>query len=119
MNQKYNIFRGKGFLWIAHENDQMLAWNQAGKVTNIENEGPWFCVEMEEHTDMSDGEHKDNEHEHEYTFDPKVFFKGKWGDRRQQIVFIGQNINKDELVKELDVCLLTDDEMKLTPKGWA
>ena len=29
----------------------------------------------------------------------------EYGDRMIKIVFIGQNINKDELIKELDFCL--------------
>merc|ERR1712176_1334974 len=84
---KYNILRAKGFLWIAHENDQMLSLAQCGKVITIENEGQ--------------------------------FFDETWGDRRNQIVFIGKELNKDELIKELDECLLNDEEMALGPEEWA
>lgn len=41
-----------------------------------------------------------------------------WGDRRQEMVFIGIKMNKEEMLKNLESCLLTDEEMKLGPEGW-
>jgi hypothetical protein len=40
------------------------------------------------------------------------------GDRRQELVFIGIGINKERLIKELNNCLLTDEEMKPGPIQW-
>jgi hypothetical protein len=40
------------------------------------------------------------------------------GDCRQELVFIGQNIDFAQLTDELDNCLLTDDEMALGVEGW-
>jgi hypothetical protein len=40
------------------------------------------------------------------------------GDCRQELVFIGQNIDFAHLSSELDDCLLTDDEMALGVEGW-
>lgn len=40
------------------------------------------------------------------------------GDCRQELVFIGQNIDFAELSTALDACLLTDEEMALGPMGW-
>lgn len=39
-----------------------------------------------------------------------------FGDRHQQIVYIGQNLPKDPMTTELDRCLLTDEEMVSGPK---
>lgn len=47
----------------------------------------------------------------------------KWdeavGDCRQELVFIGQNIDFAQLRAELDACLLDDQEMAAGPQAWA
>jgi hypothetical protein len=43
-------------------------------------------------------------------------FKGHWGDRRQEIVFIGLDINKKLVTECLDKCLLNDQEMEVWEK---
>lgn len=40
------------------------------------------------------------------------------GDCRQELVFIGQNIDYARLARELDACLLTDQEMALGRDAW-
>jgi hypothetical protein len=45
-------------------------------------------------------------------------WKEPFGDRRQQIVYIGQNLPKDAMIAELDRCLLTDEEMVRGPEVW-
>ncbi len=40
------------------------------------------------------------------------------GDCRQELVFIGQNIDFARLSTELEACLLNDEEMALGPMGW-
>jgi G3E family GTPase len=38
-------------------------------------------------------------------------FAGQWGDRRQEIVFIGEGIDARQISQALDECLLNDKEM--------
>lgn len=40
------------------------------------------------------------------------------GDCRQELVFIGQNIDFAQLTAELDDCLLSADEMAMGVEGW-
>ena len=37
---------------------------------------------------------------------------------RQELVFIGQNVEADRVRRELDVCLLSDDELAGGPEIW-
>ena len=41
-----------------------------------------------------------------------------WGDRRQELVIIGQDLDQPALTGDLDACLLTDSEMQSGPKSW-
>ena len=41
-----------------------------------------------------------------------------YGDCRQELVFIGQNVDEARVRGELDACLLTDAELAAGPKTW-
>lgn len=42
-----------------------------------------------------------------------------WGDRRQELVIIGQDLDEATVTKALDTCLLTDKEMQGGPAAWS
>ena len=48
-------------------------------------------------------------------FDPET----SWGDRRQEIVFLGASMDEAAIVAQLDTALLTDDEMQRYEKQHA
>jgi G3E family GTPase len=49
-------------------------------------------------------------------------FAGRWqksfDECKQELVFIGQNINQEQAIAELNACLLTDDELAAGEKVW-
>lgn len=42
------VFRSKGFLWLAGENDLYGDWSQAGSILQINAAAPWFAAIPEE-----------------------------------------------------------------------
>ena len=107
------LLRSKGFLWIASTNNVMGGWQQAGNVIRLETEDYWMCEQREQWEDNEDVAKaimkdlkKPNGEEWEY------------GDRRQELVFIGQALRHEFIQAELDKCLLTNEEMMLGPEGW-
>ena len=42
----------------------------------------------------------------------------EYKDRRQEIVFIGHRMKRDNIQELMDKCLLTDEEMALGPEKW-
>jgi hypothetical protein len=45
-------------------------------------------------------------------------WQGEYGDRRQEIVFIGANMDRKAIELAFDNCLLTASEMKEGPTAW-
>ena len=41
----------------------------------------------------------------------------KWGDRLNELVFIGQDMDKEQILADLDQCLLQDHEFDMTGKA--
>ncbi|OJD38814.1 uncharacterized protein BKCO1_300011 [Diplodia corticola] len=96
------MHRSKGWLWFATRPQQAGSWNTAGAMLRIEYEQDWYCEMPEE----------------EWAPDEEVAaairkdFIGDWGDRRQEIVFIGEGLDEKKITAILDSCLLSDKEFK-------
>lgn len=96
------LHRSKGIFWLATRPNQMGSWSTAGAMLTLGSEMPWFCCVSEEEWGADE----------ETVKAIKKDFEGKWGDRRQEMVFIGEKLDIDGLTKALDSCLLGPSEMK-------
>lgn len=105
-----SILRGKGFVWLATKNEGYAEWSQVGVFWNLEPGGRWLCeTPREEWPDDPDFAEMVRKDMHE---DPAI------GDRRQELVFIGQGMEVKKVEGVLDECLLTDEEMKGGVAKW-
>jgi G3E family GTPase len=95
------ILRSKGFFWLATRPYQFGEWSQAGGMLTVGCGGPWF-VEVPDEAWPEDADVRKSIEDD---------FDGRWGDRRQEIVFIGEGIDPAAITGLLDECLLTDKEM--------
>ncbi|KAI6903280.1 cobW-domain-containing protein [Hortaea werneckii] len=97
------LFRSKGEIYLATRPNQAGEWSQAGGMLTINGGRPWFAV-----TDRSEWETGNSEIDALVQHDMKA--GGLYGDRRQELVFIGEKLDIKGLEKVLDACLLNDEE---------
>jgi len=101
-----SIIRSKGLFWLASRPDQALVWSSAGGSCKADPAGVWWAS-------MNFGERinyaafNDNIEEIESDWDPT------FGDRKIELVFIGQYLNKEKMITRLNECLLTNEEVEL------
>ncbi|GIL45158.1 hypothetical protein Vafri_2466 [Volvox africanus] len=98
------VLRTKGFFWLATRHDVMGIWQSAGGAWQSEPGARWSCLLPE--------------HERPTGHDA-MGWDPVWGDRCQQLVWIGIQMDEAGLRGMLDECLITDEEMALGPEGWA
>ncbi len=97
------IVRAKGFFWLATRNDTVGLLSQAGSSVSIQAAGSWIaCLPKEEREEV-------------LVEEPEVQknWDKTWGDRQTELVFIGVEMDQNEIHHKLDECLLTDQEMKI------
>jgi G3E family GTPase len=102
-----SLVRSKGFLWLSNNHLEMFYWAHAGNYFEVKKQGYWWAAI--ERADWPAEDSADIEAEMQPLF----------GDRRQEIVFIGIGLDEAAIVAELDQCLLTDAEMLTYKTHWA
>lgn len=106
------VVRSKGFLWIASRHDDVYMWSQAGVSVQINPAGRWWAA-------ATAGEWpEDTEENAELLADIRQDFEGQYGDRRQEIVFIGIDMDRLKIESLLEDCLLTKEELEAGPSVW-
>lgn len=106
--QMDKVLRSKGFLWLATRNDIAIDWSLAGQVARVSPAGR-FLAATPTHL-QPQGAYID-----EYK---EEFWQEPFGDRRQELVFIGIQMPKDDMLEQLHSALLTDDELALGEAVW-
>ena len=103
------LLRSKGLMWIASRNDWAYDWSQAGCSIRMNPAGFWWAA-------APDDEWPEDE---ELTAEIRSNFVGEYGDRHQELVFIGQALDQQRIEDILNRCLLTDHEFAEGPNAWA
>ena len=90
-----NIIRAKGVCYFKEYRDMSYLYEQAGVQQKMTEAGLWYATAPEE--DLIQLMQQDPSFMRDW--DPE------YGDRMIKIVFIGQNMDKEQITKELDACL--------------
>jgi G3E family GTPase len=103
------VLRSKGFFWLATRPDVQAMWSQAGLSIQLEPLAPWYAAIPE------------SEWEFESDVDRAALLE-RWdpllGDRLNELVLIGVDLDEPALVARLDECIVTPAEFELGVDGW-
>lgn len=102
------LIRSKGFFWLASHPTLIGQWNQAGGIARHGFAGTfWSAIPRDQWpTD-----------EEALGYIDEVW-QEPFGDMRQELVFIGQSLNQQQMCAQLDACLLTDKELYAGKAHW-
>lgn len=98
------IIRSKGLFWLASRPEQALVWSQAGGSLRADSAGVWWCsMPFEKRTQFAS------------FLENQQVIESSWsntfGDRNNEIVFIGQDMDQEQIESDLKKCLLTREEL--------
>ena len=100
------VLRMKGYSWIASRSAQAWEISKAGRMTDYQPLGYWWSSVPKERWPTDSESIREIEE----------IMQKPFGDRRQEIVVIGVDIDEAAVVADFEACLLTHDELS---KGWA
>lgn len=95
VNFPNNVIRSKGLFWFSDEPETMYVFEQSGKQVQAYEVGQWIasCPEEEQKAILAQNSYARENWDETY------------GDRVIKLVFIGQKMDKEEMIRKLDACL--------------
>ena len=107
--QQYGkLIRSKGYFWLATRPQYAGQWSQAGGIARYGFAGLfWKAVPK-----------KDWPTDVEYLENIKKTWVEPFGDMRQELVFIGQELQKEKIIAARDDCLLKEEEVLKGRSYW-
>ncbi len=112
LNEDYpeGVIRAKGLFWLASRPDDALNFSQAGGSSRLEPAGVWWCsMPYRERIRYASFVHNRGAIESRWS--------RQWGDRMNELVFIGQDMDKEGMTEDLERCLLREGEVKMFERG--
>ena len=102
------LIRSKGYFWIATRPQFAGQWSQAGGIARYGFAGMFWKAVPEKNWPQDE--------------EALAFIKKQWiepfGDMRQELVFIGQNLDQQGMTQALDDCLLSEEEVLKGKTFW-
>jgi G3E family GTPase len=102
------LVRVKGSIWVASRHHEIGVWSLAGRASTLSYGGAWFAA-----TPTRDWPEDERERA-----EIMMEWVPPFGDRRQEIAFIGIDMDEQAIRARLDNCILKSEEMKDAPDTW-
>ncbi len=103
------LIRSKGFFWLATRPHLAGSWSQAGGMARYGAAGLfWKAVPEDQWPD-----------DPEYLQSIEEQWVEPFGDMRQELVFIGQGLEKEDIIERLNNCLLSEEDMVKGREYWS
>ncbi|MFQ1702045.1 GTP-binding protein [Loktanella agnita] len=100
------VIRAKGHFWIATRPDWLIEFSMAGAISRIAPLGRWWAsLPADRHPTHPEGRAYLAQH-----------WQVTWGDRRQELVFIGAGLDQAVITTALDGALVAEDDF--VPAQW-
>ncbi len=107
LNEQYpsGIIRAKGLFWLASRPNDAINFSQAGGSSRLERAGVWwssmpFSERIRYRAFLDNREYIESK------------WSKRWGDRKNELVFIGQDVDREKMTADLEECLLQDHEQE-------
>lgn len=112
------MLRSKGLCWLDEQHRVKAEWSHAGRHFQIKGAGVWWATlpdEIVQQCLSSDGETEESSAAYAAE---RATFDGDFGDRRNEIVFIGTNLDTAAIEDALNACVATEAEMEMYRAAW-
>ena len=93
-----DVIRAKGICYFSFDTDMSYLFEQAGVQVKVSEAGQWYATMPED--ELREMIQRDAGLAHDWD--------DEYGDRMQKLVFIGQHMDKENIVRQLDECLVKE-----------
>ena len=102
------LIRSKGYFWLATRPEFAGQWSQAGGIARYGFAGMfWKAIPKDRWPE-----------DHEFIESIENKWVEPFGDMRQELVFIGQQLDKEAMTRALNDCLLSEEEVLKGKRYW-
>jgi G3E family GTPase len=102
------LIRSKGYFWLATRPEFSGQWSQAGGIARYGFGGMFWKSVPKENWPTDEA----------YMESIQKNWVEPFGDMRQELVFIGQGLDKNKVIAALDSCLLSEEELLQGKQFW-
>jgi G3E family GTPase len=104
------LIRAKGYIWLASRPDWAVAYSRAGKIASLEPVGQWWAA-----SDKADWPSPGDPERQEID----AIWEEPYGDRLNELVFIGRGMDRADIETAFNACVLTDAEFAAGMAAWS